>query len=954
MLRRVHLPTLLGIVCLLAVGLVIGTLYLRRVRFELHARAASELEAVARLEARQVEDWVAERAEDARVIAASPAVLALSRGGRADRDAKADAWLRDFQRIIGYRSVSIIGRDGAVLYTAGGAPPAAASRAAREALRARWTLCLDDLTGDGVSLVVAAPIAGAPEAALVLETEVEHQLIRVVEQWPTAAHSAEVELIRVGADDAVILSRIRGEVGEGPAREVPISDVGRAAARAVRGERGTLRGRDYRGAEVLAVAREVQGLHWLVLAKVDRAEIDRAEARVRGILIAGGLVLLALCAATIGLVFKARSESRMRQLWETERSRVNAERAARQAAQHAKRVVESVSDGVVSLAGDGRVTGWNQGAERIYGWSAEEALGCDGRRLLGAGVPGTTFELVLAPDGQAHRFDGVVHQHRKDGTSIFVDAHVVPLDLGDGAAVGRILVARDVTSRQAAEAALRSSEERLQQVVESTKAGVWDLDLQGGSVYVSPAWNRMLGYAHDTVWDRRGLVDLVHPDDRPLLVEDLEAHLRNERPGHEVEVRMRAGDGAWRWVHTHGRVVERGPGGEALRMVGADVDVTERREFQARLLIADRMSSMGVLAAGVAHEINNPLSYVLSNVAWAIDRVTSAEGPREAVEELRGALTDAHEGATRVRDIVRDLRSLSEVQDDGETAAAHLGLVVESTLQLARGELKRRASVETEIGAVPPVVGSASRLGQVVLNLVLNAAQAIPPGSPELNRIRIKIAMSGSSRVAFEISDTGCGISPAQLPRIFDPFFTTKRVGEGSGLGLSIAHAIVIGLGGEIWVESALGKGSTFTVLLPCARTERARDPEPVAAEPPARRGRILVVDDERQVGSVVRRMLEPHHDVVTVSDARSALDHVERAGCDVIISDVLMPDMTGLDLRRRLAVTRPALAGTMIFMTGSAFSGAEAEALSSGDHALLEKPFSAERLLGAVARALA
>ncbi len=255
---------------------------------------------------------------------------------------------------------------------------------------------------------------------------------------------------------------------------------------------------------------------------------------------------------------------------------------------------------------------------------------------------------------------------------------------------------------------------------------------------------------------------------------------------------------------------------------------------------------------------------------------------------------------------------------------------------------------------MPPVAGTASRLGQVVLNLLVNAAQAIEAGAADANVIRVRVVPGPGSRVTVEISDTGRGIAADVLPRIFDPFFTTKGVGEGTGLGLSIAHAIVTGLGGEIRVDSTVGRGSTFTVHLRPFAAAAADEPRPDADPTAARRARVLVVDDEPHVATAIRRMLAPVHDVTTVANARAALEHVARAPCDAILSDVLMPEMTGLEFQRALAAVSPALAARMIFMTGGAFTPETAEALAGSDNARIEKPFDRDQLLGAVARALA
>jgi two-component system NtrC family sensor kinase len=236
---------------------------------------------------------------------------------------------------------------------------------------------------------------------------------------------------------------------------------------------------------------------------------------------------------------------------------------------------------------------------------------------------------------------------------------------------------------------------------------------------------------------------------------------------------------------------------------------------QARLLFADRLASVGQLAAGVGHEINNPLAYVLSNLHFIQKEMTRTQGAPELEEreELLTAIADAREGAERVRLIVQDLKQLSR-PDDASSGPVDLGGVLRRVMKLASHEIGRRARLVEELGELPPVQGSGAGLGQAFLNLLINAAQAIPEGNAAVNEVRVKARWEAPERVVVEVSDTGRGIAPEHLERIFEPFFTTKPVGEGTGLGLAVCHGIVQSHGGEIQVRSEPGKGATFRVSL--------------------------------------------------------------------------------------------------------------------------------------------
>jgi signal transduction histidine kinase len=244
-------------------------------------------------------------------------------------------------------------------------------------------------------------------------------------------------------------------------------------------------------------------------------------------------------------------------------------------------------------------------------------------------------------------------------------------------------------------------------------------------------------------------------------------------------------------------------------------DFTERKQLQARLMLSDRMAAMGTLAAGIAHELNNPLAYVLGNLDY-VARGLSPELPpsRDDVNEWRQVLAEARDGAERMRGLVRQLKDFSRV-DDESPGRVDLHRVLDSVAQMAAKEVRLRAKLVKAYGAPPAVRGNEGKLFQVFLNLVINAAQAIAEGQPHAHEIRLTTRADEAGRAVVEVRDSGCGIHPEHLPRLFEPFFTTKPPGVGTGLGLSICHTIVRALDGDISVESKPGLGTTFRVALP-------------------------------------------------------------------------------------------------------------------------------------------
>jgi signal transduction histidine kinase/CheY-like chemotaxis protein len=403
-------------------------------------------------------------------------------------------------------------------------------------------------------------------------------------------------------------------------------------------------------------------------------------------------------------------------------------------------------------------------------------------------------------------------------------------------------------------------------------------------------------------------------------------------------------------------------------------DATDEREREIGRLQAEKLAAIGLLAAGVAHEINNPAAFVLANIEALAGHMrlieeklrdlpagaTARVGLGDVLFEATAILQESKEGMARIHRIVRDLGSFSHA-DEETNLPINVNLAIESALTMLRTELKYRARVERQLAAMRYVRGSAPRLGQVFLNIILNAAQALDEAAAKRNLVRVRSFDDGSN-VVIEIADNGPGIAPDVLPRVFESFFTTKPRGMGTGLGLPISLGIVRSMGGEIAVESQPGQGAVFRVRLPAdesAPIAVVKPSAPVLPKPassgPYERRRLLAVDDEALLLKAYRRMLGDVHELVTALGGHEALRILEREPpFDVVLCDLQMPEMSGMDLHAAVRDKYGTLGDRFVFVTGGAFSSDARKFLEESDAQVIQKPFRVDDLLALIDRVAA
>jgi PAS domain S-box-containing protein len=521
--------------------------------------------------------------------------------------------------------------------------------------------------------------------------------------------------------------------------------------------------------------------------------------------------------------------------------------------------------------------------------------------------------------------------------------------VGDGVAV----TMRDVTGQVLAAEALRTSERSLRLALSAARMGTWNWNIAKGTVEWSPGVADIFGIDGASFDGRfESYLALIHPDDLGPLRASIDRALTGGE-AYEVEHRVLRADGSIGWLAGKGTVLHDAHGA-AIGMAGTVTDVSEQKRLESQLLLANRMISVGTLAAGVAHEINNPLAYVLGNLTRA-QRALDTHGVEDARAELEQALAAVADGARRVQSIVGDLKTFSRPEED-RTAVLDLAQVVGAGLRLVDHDLRHRATIVRSDSVAPPVRANEARLAQVVVNLVLNAAHALPERPRQDNRIEVSVGGDGA-RAVIAVRDNGRGMDEATRRMAFDPFFTTKPVGEGTGLGLSICHGIVAALGGSIELESRVGEGTTVRVLLPAAPHDAAEAPPPPTAPPVvssvASTARVLVVDDEPLIVSMLEGLLRIEgHSVTGCTVAPEALALIDQGRrFDVVLCDLMMPGLSGMDLYAALCDRAPEQATRFVFLTGGAFTPRARRFLDSVPNPRLEKPFSVDAVLDLVRR---
>jgi PAS domain S-box-containing protein len=600
--------------------------------------------------------------------------------------------------------------------------------------------------------------------------------------------------------------------------------------------------------------------------------------------------------------------------------------------------VEHTADAVELTDLDGRLFYVNPAWERFSGYAESDAIGLTAAEVFrDSKFPlhdAAFYQFTMAELHAGRPWMGALSGRARDGRRLFYEVNVAPFAAPEQGFRGHVAIRRDLAHRSERDEALALAHHEFRAVLSAIPDGV--SVLREGRIYFANAAFQAIVRQSESGVIGRPYTDFVHPDDR--------AQFEDEHRARVTRVRLVPAEGPPRLVEisTAGEVSFEGK----PAMILLSRDTTDYQLAREELSRAEKLSALGALSAGVAHELNNPLAYVALNLNLLSERVSESLAPadRELLDETIG-------GVRRMRDIATELRTFSGKDGPGPPEPVDVSRALTSALNMAQNEIRHRARLLREFEDGLYVLAREGQLVQVFVNVLVNAAQAMDGLRAEEQLIRVSSHAPSDSLVKIEVEDTGAGIPEALMQKLFDPFSTSKRRGEGSGLGLAICKRIVQAFGGQIQVESAVGKGTTVSIELP--RTSRAHSiiaPRPrleSRADGPAYR--VLIVDDEGSISRALQRVLDGH-EVVVAEDGAAALARLASdSDFDVVLCDLMMPRLPGAELYARACELRPELSQRFLFMTGGAVTPSSKEFLQTVGSNVLWKPFDATTALASV-----
>jgi PAS domain S-box-containing protein len=947
---------LLLVFILLASGLVATGHYLFHGMARQHrAEVERQLAIVAEMKVQEITQWRQERLGDGRAFLGNEAFAALVRRvldtpGDSTGRALLTSWLHRVRLAYRYERVLLIDARGALVTQEPAGPEPVASHLGADvqaSLRSGQVSLLDlhrDAPGGPIYLSVLVPIPAGrigdgAVVVLVLRVDPTVHLYPMLQRWPTPSRTAETLLVRRDGDQVLFLNELRFRRGTALSLRVPLTDRRLPAARAALGFEGILEGVDYRGTHVLAAVRRVPGSSWSLVARIDTAE---AMAPLTAQLWLMVLLVAALVCGTgtaVGLI------------WRRQRVRLDHERREAAAALRASEaryrdLVVGLEDVVFSLDAEGRFRYLSPAVRRAYGYAPEELVGRSFRELVHpddlAGLT-ESFGRTLAGASEAYEFrvldrEGRVRHLRSTSR----------LRLEEDQSVSLYGVLIDLTELHEAWAAQRRSAERWQSTFDAISDLVCVISNDRRFVEINQAGCRALGLPRDQIVGRH-CYELVHGASAPIVA--CPCHLPTTGPSPAQSRLEEAGKVydlvAWPILDAEGRM-----SGfvHIVKDITAEVAAgAEKARLEEQLRLGQRLEAVGRLAGGVAHDFNNLLSVISGNAGFALEALAPTAPVRADVLEIQDA-------ATRAAALTRQLLAFSRRQIL-QPRVISLNQTVSDLEKLLRRLLGEDIQIGVHLAEdLGSVQADPGQLEQVLVNLAVNARDAMPRGGRlliETANVELDehyadqhVTTQPGRFVQLSVSDTGTGMPPEVLEHVFEPFFTTKEQGKGTGLGLATVYGIVKQSGGNIWVYSEPGQGTTFKIYLPRVEAPAAVDAARPAAGVATGSETVLLVEDEEGVRRIAARILRSAgYQVLSAASGPEALAIVEtHAGAlDLLLTDVVMPRMSGRELADRLVALRPGL--RVLFASGYTDEAiVHHGVLDPGTH-FIGKPFSAAEL---------
>ena len=953
--KRAH-HALLGVFFLL-VATVAGLTYyyLATESDSIKREAREELSIIADMKAKQIAAFLEDRKAGLLVIQKielnvdAMERLAGGSGTPSDRN-RISAWLEAMRKSRRYASIVLADARGRVALQIGHeVNPDEVAGFVRQTLQ-RDLVALQDFHRDPATgapeLAFGLPLhptgGGSPFGVLIVSIDPSDSFYPTLQTWPTASESGEALLVRRDPDGVTILNSTRR--GQDPAMtiRIPLSRGSDSAVLAAEGAEGDLDALDYRGVPVFATARRIVDAPWSLVTEIDREEVQQRLARRFFPAAFAAISLVLAAAAAVALLWRRQQARFYRDLYHAE--------VERKALADRYGFLSRFANDMILLADENsRIIEANDRAVDAYGYSKEEMLRM---RLPDLWYPSEEARMTRMWAEIAERGPMAYEtlHRRRDGSAmpVEVSARAVEVD-------GRIFsqnIIRDITERRAMDARLLQSEERFRKVAESAPEGII-VENESRILYANPVAVRLLGLESESALLSRSMLDFVEPADREV-IRGRSARVADGDTAGPAELTLTGVGG-----RTFPAEVSAGPIQFDQRPCALVFfhDITERKRAEAertqlegQLLQAQRLESVGRLAGGVAHDFNNYLTVINGYSDKLCAEMDASHPLRETIEEIRAA-------GERAAAVTSQLLAFSRKQTVSPEPVS-LNFVVTGSEKMLRRLIGEDIEIVTRLDADSPVVMADPRLlHQVLMNLAVNARDAMPDGGRlivETTSVPLDethaAAHAGAAPGRFAlltVSDTGVGMTAETMQKIFEPFFTTKQEGKGTGLGLATAYGIVRQAGGWIEVESEPGKGARFGVYLP--RTERApaRAVEEVRG-PAARSGNetILVVEDRPDVRRLALAILKPGGyklleagggaEALAVSDGFSG-------SIDLLLTDVIMPGMNGRELAARMRERRPSL--KVLYISGYADSAPGSAETSGLESAFLAKPFTAVQL---------